>query len=93
VALRPRGRSQRARSSSRRCGWSDFSTPGDANELEVSGFRQGLKETGLVEGHNVAIEYRWTDGQFDRFPALAIELVRRPVDVIFAFWLASPRGS
>jgi len=63
-----------------------FLHPGsaDANVLEVSGFRQGLKETGLVEGHNVAIEYRWTDGQFDRFPALAIELVRRPVDVIFA---------
>jgi putative tryptophan/tyrosine transport system substrate-binding protein len=63
-----------------------FLHPGsaDANELEVSGFLQGLKETGLVEGHNVAIEYRWTDGQFDRFPALAIELVRRPVDVIFA---------
>jgi putative ABC transport system substrate-binding protein len=63
-----------------------FLHPGsaNANELEVTGFRQGLKETGLVEGHNVAIEYRWTDGQFDRFPALAIELVRRPVDVIFA---------
>jgi putative tryptophan/tyrosine transport system substrate-binding protein len=46
-----------------------FLHPGsaDANQLEVSGFRQGLKETGLAEGHNVAIEYRWTDGQFDRF--------------------------
>ena len=63
-----------------------FLHPGsaNANELEVSGFRQGLKETGFVESHNVAIEYRWTDGQFDRFPALAIELVRRSVDVIFA---------
>jgi ABC-type uncharacterized transport system substrate-binding protein len=61
-------------------GFLDSRSP-DTNVDRLRAFRQGLKDTGYVEGENVAIEYRWAD-QFDRLPELAAELVRRQVAVI-----------
>jgi putative ABC transport system substrate-binding protein len=50
----------------------------------LAAFRRGLKETGFVEGQNVAIEFRWAEGQYERLPMLAADLVKRGIDVLVA---------
>jgi putative ABC transport system substrate-binding protein len=59
-------------------GWRDTSTG------LIAAFRDGLNEGGFVESKNVSIEYRWEEGEYDRLPSLAADLVRRKVTVIFA---------
>src|SRR5215472_1951591 len=53
-------------------------------QLNLAAFREGLRETGFVEGQNVVIEYRWAELRLDRLPALGAELVARKVDAIVA---------
>jgi putative ABC transport system substrate-binding protein len=56
----------------------------DSEAQMMGAFRQGLEETGYVEGHNVRIEYRFSNGHDNRLPAIAIDLLRQPVNVLVA---------
>ena len=73
-------------------GFLHFASPG-LFALYLVAFRQGLSETGWVEGNNVAIEYRWAEGRYDRLPALAADLVDRKVDAIVAFGPPAARAA
>jgi hypothetical protein len=64
-------------------GFMSARSPEDSAHL-LEAFRRGLKEDGFVEGQNVAIEFRWAHGQYDRLPAMAADLVSRRVDVLTA---------
>lgn len=64
-------------------GFLHFASPGPFTQ-QLEAFRRGLSETGYLEGQNVAIEYRWADGHYDRLAALAADLVGREVDLIVA---------
>ena len=64
-------------------GFLNSRSPDDSAHL-VAAFRHGLRETGHFEGANLAIEYRWAEGRYDRLPALAADLVSRQVRVLVA---------
>src|SRR5262249_14409348 len=84
AARRPRGRSARAQQPTMPViGVLNSRASGDAPQL-LAAFRQGLKDTGFVEGQNVRIEYRFAGNENERLPALAADLVHRQVTVIAA---------
>ena len=62
-------------------------------QRRLEAFRQGLRESGYVDGQNIAIESRWADGQYDRYPALVADLVRSKVDVIVALGGAATQAA
>jgi hypothetical protein len=65
-------------------GYLGSATSRDAVSPFMGAFRQGLSENGYLEGQNLAIEYRWAEGHYERLPAQAVDLVDRKVDVIAA---------
>jgi putative tryptophan/tyrosine transport system substrate-binding protein len=73
-------------------GYLSSASPGPS-AANVAAFREGLSETGYIEGQNVRVEYRWADGNYDRLTALAVDLVARKVDVIAAQSTLSARAA
>jgi len=65
----------------------------DKYALFVEAFRKGLREVGLIEGHNVEIEFRWAEGQYARLEAMAADLVQRKVSVIVATGITAARAA
>src|SRR5579862_4991516 len=65
-------------------GWLGAGAPDTFFAGDVAAFRKGLNDAGFVEGKSVAIEYRWAEGKYDRLPALAAELARRPVAALMS---------
>ena len=76
----------------RAIGFLDSTSPG-ADAPFLAAFHQGLSETGYVDGQNVAIEYRWAEGRYDRMPAFAADLVDRQVHVIAADAIPAARAA
>jgi putative ABC transport system substrate-binding protein len=76
-------------------GYLDSTSPDSSasDAAELGAFRRGLSEAGYVESRNVAIEYRSADGQHDRLPALAADLVRRHVSIIASFGVPATRAA
>jgi putative ABC transport system substrate-binding protein len=74
-----------------------YLNPGSSSDpvrrLRLDALRQGLRELGYVEGQNIALESRWAEGQYDRYPALAADLVRSQVDVIVAWSGAATKAA
>jgi putative tryptophan/tyrosine transport system substrate-binding protein len=73
----------RAQQPVKKIGFLSVSSPGPHAPF-VAAFNEGLKEVGFIEGQNLAIEYSWAEGNFDRLPALAADLIHNKVDVIAA---------
>jgi len=82
-------RTARAQAAMPVVGFLSSRSPGAAARF-IDAFRQGLKEAGFLEGHNVAIQYRFAEDQYQRLPALAADLVRLPVAVIVAGGTVGP---
>jgi putative ABC transport system substrate-binding protein len=75
-----------------RIGWLSIRLPSSGSDL-LNAFREGLRALGYVESQNIAIEYRWAEGRFERLPELAAELVRLPVDLIVAAGTPATRAA